>query len=68
MASYLLNLSDDQLNSVRSISEGTGIPMSKLFRQAVAQFLVSGQLQCSIVASGVVASGCTLIMFAGDMR
>jgi len=66
MASYLLNLPDEQMDSVRSFSAMTGIPMSKLFRQAVMQFFCSGQSPCGVVSSGMVASGCMMIVSMGS--
>ena len=56
MAKVLVNVSGGPLESLRSMSDETGIPVSRFIRQAIDDFIASQQ-PCQLVMSGSIVSG-----------
>lgn len=61
MATFLFKLPDSDLNSLRGVSRDSGVPVSRILRDLVREFLES-RSPCGIVCSGTVASGTVYIM------
>lgn len=64
MARFLFSLPDEQLEGLRSLSSGTGVPIAQFLRQAVDSIL-HGQTSCNVVVSGCIASG-VIMMIRGN--
>ncbi len=61
MSKILVNVSGVPLESLRSMSEETGIPVSRFIRQAIDNFL-AGQQPCQLVMSGNIVSGKIVVL------
>lgn len=61
MSKILINVSGGPLESLRSMSEETGIPVSRFIRQAIDDF-ISSQQPCQLVVSGNIVSGKIVVL------
>ena len=64
MLKLLIHFDNQQVTILRKLSTETGVPVARLVRQAVDQFL-DNRVPCGFIISGQIASGCALLVGRG---
>lgn len=61
MPKYLITLSDEQMDGLRSRSKETGVPMSCHVREGI-DLVLSGQRPASLTCDGITVSGYVVVV------